>query len=166
MRYLPLVLLVASGSSIALATEIEGVQPAALDQPRVNACVERQPNGKALVAGKGGEQTINFQAFLDTGASGVMLSQQTADALGVQREKTPKGNPVLFQDVGVGGGDTFQVSEPLYVRLAPFGRHEPDDESDYPISVGPVRTQISMGGGLIAMLTGGLDVVGMATKKG
>src|SRR3954471_9838614 len=94
-----LLLLAASPTS---ATEIEGVQPAALDQPRVNACVKRQPNGKALVAGKGGEQTINFQAFLDTGASGVMLSQQTADALGVQREKTPKGNPVLFQDVGVG----------------------------------------------------------------
>jgi hypothetical protein len=166
MRRPLLLLLCLCSVSTAFATEIEGVQPAALDQPRVNACVERDPHGKALVAGKGGEQTINFQAFLDTGASGVLLSQQTADALGVQREKTPKGNPVLFQDVGVGGGDTFQVSEPLYVALAPFGRNEPDDESGYPISLGPVRTQIAMGGGLIAMITGGLDVVGMPAMKG
>jgi hypothetical protein len=161
-----LALLLFFACSFVRATEIKGVQPAALDQPRINACITRTANGPALLAKNLTEQTINFQAFLDTGASGVMLSQQTADALHVGRESTPKGNHVLFQDIGVGGGDTFQVSEPLYVHVAPFGKNEPTDLTGYPIFVGPVRTQVAMGGGLIAMLTGGLDVVGMPAMEG
>src|SRR5689334_10308609 len=56
------------------ATDIEGVQPAALDQPRVNIHLRRDPKGTPLQAGKDAENTINIQAFLDTGASGVLLS--------------------------------------------------------------------------------------------
>src|SRR5439155_3223182 len=90
-------------TSRLLATEIEGVQPAALDQPRVNLHLRREADGKPLTAkgaGKDEEGAINIQAFLDTGASGVMLSPQTADALGVTREKSEKRNPVVFHDVG------------------------------------------------------------------
>lgn len=149
---------------IALSAEIEGVQPAALDQPRVHLHLRREAKGKPLMAGEGKETTINIEAFLDTGASGVMLSTKTADALGVRRERVAgKDEKVVFHDVGVGGGDAFNVAEPLLLYIAPYGRTgEPDDADGYPIHVGPLRPQIGpLQGGIIQMLTGGLDVVGM-----
>src|SRR5688572_2622186 len=151
----------------ARAVEIEGVQPAALDQPRVNLHLRREKNGKPLVAKKLGEETINVQAFLDTGASGIMLSTTTADALGVRRAKAGEAN-VVFHDVGVGGSDEFHVAEPLFVFLAPFGRSgDPDDADEYPIAIGPVRPQVGpLAGGLIQMITACLDVVGMPVMKG
>ena len=149
------------------AVDIEGVQPAALDQPRVNLHLRREPNGKPLVAQKLGEQTMNVQAFLDTGASGIMLSTTTADALGVKRVKAGEAN-VVFHDVGVGGTDEFHVGEPLFIFMAPFGRAgDPDGADEYPIIVGPARPQVGpLAGGIIQMLTGGLDVVGMPVMKG
>ena len=145
-------------SSPALAAEIEGVQPAALDQPRVNLHLRRAADGPPLAAKKLGEETINVQAFLDTGASGVMLSTTTADALGVKRATAKSGETVVFHDVGVGGSDEFHVGEPLFVRIAPFGRTgEPDDAEEYPVRVGPLRPQVGpLAGGLIQMITGGM----------
>jgi hypothetical protein len=157
--------------TLAWAVEFEGVQPAALDQPRVNVHLRRELKGKALRAGKDQEDTINIQAFLDTGASGVMLSGHTADALGVRRENVnspAKEQNVVFKDVGVGGGDSFHVSEPLYVFVAAYkAGGEPDDQEGYSLAFGPVRAQVGpLNGGLIEMLTGGLDVVGMPGIKG
>jgi hypothetical protein len=163
----------------ALAIDIEGVQPAALDQPRVNIHLRRTVNGDPLTAKAEGEKTINIQAFLDTGASGILLSGKTAQALGVQHETTragatprrsgapPQDPEVKFTDIGVGGGDTFAVSEKLFVYVAPYSsKSEPDEAKDYPLRVGPVRAQISEGGGLMDMLTGGLDVLGMPAMIG
>src|SRR5437016_4929605 len=107
----------------ALAIDIEGVQPAALDQPRVNIHLRRTVNGEAMMAKAEGEKTINIQAFLDTGASGVLLSGKTAEALGVKQNTARingKDSPVQFTDIGVGGGDTFGVSERLFVFVAPY----------------------------------------------
>ena len=159
-----IVLLLAANT---FAVEIEGVQPAALDQPRVNLHLRRDANGQPLVAKKLGQETINVQAFLDTGASGIMLSTTTADALGVKRMGAGDAN-VVFHDVGVGGTDEFNVSEPLFIFIAPFGRTgEPDDPSGYPITVGPVRAQVGpLNGGIMQMLTGGMDVVGTPVMKG
>jgi hypothetical protein len=153
---------------LALAVDIEGVQPAALDQPRVHIHLRRDPRGEPLTAGKGAERTIDVEAFLDTGASGVMLSKTTADALGVKRAVDSRGVNVVFMDVGVGGGDKFNVSEPLHVFIAPFGRNgEPGDADGYPIRVGPLRAQVGpLSSGIMQMLTGGLDVVGMPVING
>ncbi len=157
-------------SPVATAIDIEGVQPAALDQPRVHVHVRRQPNGPALATGKNEEQTINIQAFLDTGASGIMLSTTTADALRIKREEDSKRVNVQFRDVGVGGGDTFNVSEPLYVFIAPFSskKGDPSDATDYPLAIArPMRAQIGpLDAGMLQMLTGGLDVLGMPVIKG
>jgi hypothetical protein len=155
-----IVLLLAA--SAALAIEIEGIQPAALDQPRVHAHLRREGKGSPLTAKANREKSINIQAFLDTGASGILLSKTTADALGVKTAPN-----VAFHDVGIGGSDEFRVSEPLHVFIAPFGKTgEPDDASGYPISIGPVRTQVGAAAGLMDMLTGGLDVIGMPAIKG
>src|SRR6266545_7022845 len=94
------------------AEDIEGVQPAALDQPRVNIHLRRQPSAQPLAAHEGKDSTINIQAFLDTGASGIMLSGKTADALGVKRQSlgtNGKQQPVTFHDIGIGGSDEFSV---------------------------------------------------------
>src|SRR5260221_9580319 len=61
----------------SLATDIHGVQPAALDQPRVNAIVSLASGGDPLWADFGGQKAFNMQAFYDTGASGVLLSANT-----------------------------------------------------------------------------------------
>jgi hypothetical protein len=151
---------------IVVATEIEGVQPASLDQPRVNVVVRRTPRAKPLAASDGVEQSANIQAFLDTGASGVLLSRKTAQALGIERAMAGK-EPIVFHDVGVGGSEEFGVSDPLYISIGTFsGIADGGGAGDYPISFGPIRAQINTSGGLMEMLTGGLDVVGMPAMKG
>src|SRR5687767_871902 len=67
----------------AQATDIQGVLPGALDQPRVNALLRRSPTGNPLTAEGvpfNAEQPWEFvfNAFLDTGASGHLLSNETA----------------------------------------------------------------------------------------
>src|SRR4051812_32362928 len=74
-----------SSPSFVSAVDTQGVRPGALDQPRVNIPLRRAPTGPPLsTGGKREEKTINVEAFLDTGASGIMLSTTTADALGVK----------------------------------------------------------------------------------
>ena len=192
-RVLAFLSVLALSAPAAFATDIEGVQPASLDQPRIHLHLRRTPDGKPLAAGGGGggdakgkknplgealgidlgvESAINVQAFLDTGASGIMLSKVTADALGVKRETvktagkdTPE--PVEFIDVGVGGDEHFTVSEPLHLFLAHWDRSgEPDDADGYRVRSGPVRVHIPKASGLMDMMTGGLDVVGMPVMKG
>lgn len=152
---------------VALATDIEGVQPAALDQPRVHLHLRRTQNGEPLSTGKKkDEKTINITAFLDTGASGVLLSKTTADALGVKTQMNG-AKAVVFHDVGVGGSEGFDVSEPLFVYMAPSGKNgEPADASGYPTVLGPFRLQLGQRAGLMDMLTGGMDVIGMPSIHG
>ncbi len=148
-------------AAAARAEDFDGVQPAALDQPRVNLVVRRGPRGRPLMAdGAVG----NVEAFLDTGASGVLLSEHTAAALGVTREGTGPAE-ARFHDVGVGGGDAFAVSEPVCISMAAT------DGDDYRQSFGPVRAQVGpLGGGLMDLLArqliGDLDVAGMPAMAG
>ncbi|HEV2293537.1 MAG TPA: hypothetical protein VGR35_06750 [Tepidisphaeraceae bacterium] len=158
--------------SVLFATNIDGVQPAALDQPRINMLLRRAPNGPPLeVEGSG---FVNIQAFLDTGASGVLLSTKTADALGVVRAtaKTASGNVtrVVFHDIGVAGSEKFHVSEPLHASLMRFhSGSEGDGPEEYKLHAGPFRAQIGpLGGGfgLMDLIMSNLDVVGMPVLKG
>ncbi len=123
-----------------LATNIDGVQPASLDQPRINMLLRRAPKGPPLEAKGAG--FVNIQAFLDTGASGVMLSPKTADTLGVRRAKakTASGNvtSIIFHDVGVSGTDKFNVAEPLHASLMRFhSGSEGDGPEEYKLNAGP-----------------------------
>src|SRR5687767_8652289 len=160
-----------------LATDIEGVQPASLDQPRVNVLLRRDPAGKPLVttgadaAGK----VFNVEAFLDTGASGFVLSANTAKALGIRRATVGNvqgADPVVFEDVGVGGTSEFYVSEPLHAMLAPYhpdsDTEDVEDLGDYRTPAGPLRAQIGPlgAGGLMEMVLGNLDIVGMPAMTG
>jgi hypothetical protein len=65
---------------------------------------------------------FSFAAIYDTGASGMLLGTFHAAELGIPHTGNI-GIPVVlnetYGDVGIGGTETFQVSQPTYVRLAP-----------------------------------------------
>jgi hypothetical protein len=94
---------------------IPDVQPISLDQPRVYALLKRPGSSIPLLSG----DEFAFEVFLDTGASGVLLSREFGEALNVQRQRV-NGQDVIYSDVGVGGTDDFFVSEPLNISLANY----------------------------------------------
>jgi len=157
-----------SGAFLSLATtasaiDIEGAQAVSFDQPRVNVVLRRTETGDPLTAHVDGGETFNIQAFLDTGASGILLSKETSDHLGVVKSSSG-GSLVTFEDVGVGGSDLFHVSESLYVGLAPSNAIDIDNPATqltiYDQVFGPLRTQVSPTTSAIPGLQG-LDIVGM-----
>ena len=178
MRKILFTLALLIGFSIPLRGEdIEGVQPAALDQPRINLVVRRQARGRPLSAKAGGEETFNLEAFLDTGASGIVLSVHSADQLGIHRERTVGAKPVdvQFEDVGVGGGSRFGISEAVFLSMAAYTPNTNVENIDsvnvtYLQNCGPLRTQIGpldTGNDLLASLVlGNLDIVGTPAMQG
>jgi hypothetical protein len=160
-------LAILAATTLAHAEPIEGVQPASLDQPRIYVSVRRTPAGPPLSVKVEDQQTAAIEAFLDTGASGVVISDKTAQALKIKHERTPAGQPVLFEDIGVGGSEEFKVSEPLFVSLAPYSSNtDGDNPGSYSKPTGPMRVQLKPPGGLLDMLVGGLDVAGMPVMQG
>ena len=152
---------------------IEGVQAAALDQPRIYICFRRSING-AILATKAepkhkdmlgeeisGDPQIGAEAFLDTGASAIMLSSDTVQKLSIATEKN-----VTFEDTGVAGSDKFGVTEPLFAALARYPNADSENPGDYAPPSGPFRMQIRAGGGLLEMISPGLDVAGMPVMVG
>jgi hypothetical protein len=152
--------------------DIEGVYNASLDQPRTYALFQRTPDTDPLTATDPlfGIETFTVEAYYDTGASGVLVSKETADALGIRRA-TYNGQPVEFADVGVAGADYFDVSEPLYISLAPYGvERDLDNFATYPDvytqTFGPLRTQVSQNAADDMLGLEPLDVFGMPTMRG
>ncbi|MBC8481646.1 MAG: hypothetical protein H8D47_03170, partial [Planctomycetes bacterium] len=102
---------------------IDGVFEAALDLPRIKFLLKREPNGLPL------EYEGNFElnwAFLDTGASGILLSRETADYLEIDIEPDAE-----YSDIGIGGIEFFDVSEPLYVCTIGYNHPEPYEPNNY-----------------------------------
>ncbi len=159
-------------ASIASAVDITGVQAAALDQPQINVLLRTSPTSSPLEADFGIDgSTICIQAYFDTGASGILLSRDTAEAMktsagldGVVRS-TSGGTPVTFYDVGVSGLQPFDVSEPLYVGLESFGTGlDTENPTNYNQTFGPVRVQINRDYALSPTLA--VDVVGTPAMAG
>ncbi len=154
----------------ALGTDILHSQSAALDQPRINAYLSLAPGGAPQIDSLFGSDSFNIQAYYDTGASGVLLSNNTADALGIAHS-VYNGQEVLYSDVGVAGSDNFNVSNPISISLAPF---HPDADIDnintyggvYNQHFNAVRTQIGPAGVDPDPTIGDLDVFGMPTMAG
>lgn len=115
----------------ALATDIIGVLPAALDQPRVNAIIRAAPGADPYIyddALQDDYKSFNIDpAYLDTGASGILLSGDVTTflqnphtgATGIANQ-TYNGKDVIYEDVGVAGSDRFNVSVPISLSIAPF----------------------------------------------
>ena len=142
---------------------IEGVRAAALDQPRIYLNLRRTAAGPVLET-TGVAKTSAIEAFLDTGASGTVISSTTAEQLGIKDVKSRDGKQVSFEDIGIGGFEKFSVSEPLYAALAPYPNGE--DPADFDKPLGPTRVQIRPEGGILAMIAPGMDIVGMPMMQG
>ncbi|NCO42971.1 MAG: hypothetical protein COZ06_12025 [Armatimonadetes bacterium CG_4_10_14_3_um_filter_66_18] len=106
-------LLVGLALSRGVGLEINGVQPYALDQPRVPALLTPASGGAPLwVYSELHEQRLfAFDCFLDTGASRMVMSRSDRDALKLRAT----GQSV--EDFGIAGTEHFDVSIPyrMYV---------------------------------------------------
>lgn len=147
--------------------DVSGVQPAALDQPRVHVLLRRSPGGDPLIADDGfGDTTFDIQAFLDTGTSGTLLSQETSSGLGVQNEQVG-GQDVFYADTGVAGDEGFNVSEPLYGSIAPFSPAvDGTDAAQFNTDVGPFRYEVNPVPVADPDLEDPLDILGMPAIQG
>jgi len=112
---------------------IDRVFEASLDIPRIWFLLKKDPNGPAL--SNMGDFELTW-AFLDTGASGNLLSREIIDRLGISVDPTAQ-----YTDVGVGGSEFFDVSEPLYAGTAARDTPNPKDQSSY-LLCGPWRFQV------------------------
>lgn len=111
---------------VATATDLDGVQPAAFDQPRINVII--LPAGSDTPYIYDGINWEDFSttkafhiddAYFDTGASGVLLSEDTATTLGITNN-TQGGKSVIYGDVGVAGSDLFHTSTNVDIAIAPY----------------------------------------------
>ena len=150
--------------------DVNGVQPAALDQPQVNVLFRRSATGPALVATDPftGDTSFDVQAFLDTGTSGFLLSAETTAGLGIN-QIFDNGVPVNFYDVGVVGTAAFNVSEPLYADIAPFSPNiDGTDESTYTQKGGPYNLELNptpVSGSVSSSADEPIDIAGMAVLQ-
>lgn len=123
------------------AVDIQGVLPAAFDQPRINVAVEVNEEIRLVV----GDFFMSMEsAFLDTGASGILIGSEWTDLLSIAASEY-NGQPVQFGDVGVGGTEYFDVSEVITLRLAPYAAEIDTATYDplvYNQPVGPLRAQL------------------------
>jgi hypothetical protein len=111
----------------AAATEITGVQPYALDQPRVPAMLVPADGGAPLsyASELTGQRVYAFDWYLDTAASRIALSRSARDTLGVQAA----GGTV--EDWGIAGTETFDVSAPYLLCVGDSGA-DPADPRQFP----------------------------------
>jgi hypothetical protein len=133
----------------------EGVYEAALDLPRIYFLIKRDINKQPL---NQKEQFEVHYAFLDTGASGILLSRETAESLGIAVDAKAQ-----FVDVGVGGPEYFNVSEPLHICLAGLETQNPQQQRDYKC-FGPGRVQVKKSAA--GLLGEPIDVIGMPVMVG
>jgi hypothetical protein len=145
------------------AVEIEGVQSASAELINVLAYLQRPSESSPLLYE--GFYYVPIWAYLDTGASGIVLSKETAEMLGVVKSMH-NGELVKYEDVGVSGSATFHVSESLYVgmdRMSWEGLLEPN-WTTYPYKAGPFRAQIATEPADETL--GAIDVIGMPAMVG
>ena len=157
------------------AEDISGVLPAAADQPQTHVYLQPAVSngaggttpGNILEVNDGyGDEVYDIQGFLDTGTSGVLLSLETQEGLGVDLQ-----NGITFDDVAVGGVDTYNVSTPYYLSAAPFSidndvevGNDPPPTSAYMPVTGAIRLQTTQTPA--DELIGPLDIFGMPVMEG
>jgi hypothetical protein len=154
---LPIVLLGIGQTALCSQRDIvlSNVYEAALDLPRIFFVLKREPTSPPL------RPNTHFEAnyaFLDTGASGVILSRETTDLMHVAVHPAAR-----FTDVGVGGVEHFAVSEPLYLGIAGYGEQRPVDPGVYKM-IGRGRFQVREN--KAGLLGQPLDIIGMPAMLG
>jgi hypothetical protein len=136
---------------------LENIYEAALDLPRIYFLLRREADGEALESLAYGGFGPHY-GYLDTGASGMLFSKETADDLGISIV-----DGAVFVDTGVGGNQYFDVSEKLYVETTGFTNTYADDPSVYS-PAGRWHLQINQGAS--DPLIGIIDIIGMPVMAG
>jgi len=134
---------------------LDGIFEAALDLPRIHFLLKRDPCEPAI------EYQGNFElnwGFLDTGASGMLLSRETFDALELNYEPG-----AVYADVGIGGAEFFDVSEFLYVGTAGYNDPDPYNQSHYILSD---RWHLQVKQTYAGLLEQPIDLLGMPVMAG
>ncbi len=156
---LPFLAGLAPSRALAADVDISGVLVAANEMPHV-AVILRRPDPLlpfSQVTPINVDDPIfgnqyAFDAYLDTGTSGILLSREYAQVLGIQRQQNAAGDPVRFYDVAVEGETEFHVSERLHLSIGAFPliTEEPPITNlaaineYYSTTIGPVRTQLGL----------------------
>lgn len=115
-------------SPVAVASDVNiyGTQAAALEIPSIYGIIRRPGDNTGGPLDQNSDSSYAFQAYLDTGTSGIILSYEDTDAREVQAQ-TVNGVPVTFGDIAVNGLVTYNVSETLDLRLGRYtGESFPD----------------------------------------
>ena len=144
---------------------IDGTQEAALGQPRVHvqlggagAALKGKPEPSPLDPDPETDRPVrSFIAFLDTGASGYLISKSTAERFGVKAEPD-----AIYHEVGLHGATQVGVSTPYTLALADFSGALDEQAPVFEIVQKNSRLQLSLKRpeGLLA-LAGPMDVAGM-----
>jgi hypothetical protein len=144
-RSLGLALTMLLWASAASAVDIEGALLMAADQPQIYMRIQGTYGGpNYTVEG----ETANIQAYFDTGCSGILLSPETAGLLYTGTKlgldsAVHDGNTVTFQDVGVGGGYSSNVSYGLYYSLDTYSMWSDPGQLAFAQKYGPARMQLN-----------------------
>jgi hypothetical protein len=124
----------------AAAVDITGVLPGSLAQPQVHGLLQPAGGGDPytdeLFTG-----SFDVIGYLDTGSSGVVISDFTAFLLDL-----PTQPGVTFEDVAAGGTTEFEVSVPVNLRINSTNNPDVNNlgtyEAVYDKVYGPLRTQV------------------------
>ncbi len=136
--------------------QVDGTLPFG-DMPYIWALLRRSPGGEPLPD----PEESGLQMFFDSGASGILLSRETRDILGINAE--PNAN---FVDVGVGGEQDFEVSESLYIALADYHLLEWPTEDDFHEDLGPWRLMLTIDEVEDPLVEPIIDIVGIPGMAG
>ena len=164
-------MLLVLGVGRAEALDFPGVLPTSIGLPEVNVVL--RPNAAAAPytgLDSFGDPVTNLRLIYDTGASGTVLFEGPAQALGIPVAQF-LGSDVVFSDFGVGGSTTFGVSDPIHMSFGNFVQDPPDpytNDSDYPRQNAGLRLQLGPPGSaplFISEFTQ-LGIVGMPAMSG
>jgi len=114
-----------------------------------------------------------FQAYLDTGTSGMVISKDLADLLNLQPQKTSGGTTVKFYDVTLEGTTEYNISQPYHISVGgyPLTTTEPEyndfagQRQIFTPPTDPMRLQIGLTAVTDPLLQTPINIVGMPAMQ-
>jgi hypothetical protein len=161
-------------TNTGLALDITGVGAYSIGLPEVNVVLRENADAAPYDGFDDiGDPLTNLRMFFDTGTSGVILYEGASEKLEIPLAQLG-GNPVVFEDVGVGGSTTFNVSEPLHMSLGGFVQDPPDDydpataDTVYPRQYADMRLAVGPPGSGLGLLApfSQMGIVGTPAMEG
>lgn len=161
------------------AQTISGVLPVAIDQPQIHVLFQNPISngdggtepGSIVEVGDGyGDEIYDDQGFLDTGTSADLISLETQQGLNMNLA-TYNSQAVTYNDIALGGVDTYNVTTPYYLSTASFNvnndveaGNNPPDPSQYTLATGAIPVEANQQPA--DELVGPLDIFGMPVMEG